>query len=142
MRFELPTKPVLILAAARSVGDLALQAAEQHGVTSITIAIVDHGGALVLLLRQDQSPPGCVDIGIGKARTAALFRQPTKAFKDRLEGGAQWVGVVPGIFPMSGGFPLQFAGHVVGGIGVAGATGALDDEIAQFATSALLDPGH
>lgn len=138
----LPTKPVLTLAAARNVGDVALQVAAQHGVSSATIVVVDQGGALLLLLRQDQSAPGCVDIGIGKARTAALFRQPTKTFKERLEGGMQWVGIVPGIYPMSGGFPLVFDGHVVGGIGVAGATGAQDDEIAQAAASALIAPGH
>lgn len=138
MSSTLPRKPVLTLCAARGIGDAALQAADQRKLENLTIAIVDHGGALLVLLRQDQSPPGCVEIGIGKARTSAMFRQPTNAWKARLESGAKWVGVVPGIYPMSGGFPIICEGHVVGGIGVAGATGAMDEEVAQFAASIAL----
>jgi glc operon protein GlcG len=139
MSSTLPRIPFLTLGAARRVADAALQAADERKLKNLTIAIVDPGSALLVLLRQDQSPPGCVEIGIGKARTSVQFRQPTNVWKARLEGGAKWVAAVPGLYPMNGGFPILCEGHVVGGIGVAGATGALDEEIAQLAASIALE---
>src|SRR6516162_10059761 len=51
------------------------------------IAIVDHGGFLIYFERMDNTQLGSVEIAIAKARSAALFRRPSKVFEDALAGG-------------------------------------------------------
>src|SRR5262249_52359973 len=46
------------------------------------IAVVDDGGNLIAFHRLDPTFPAGARVSIGKARTAALFRQPTKNFEE------------------------------------------------------------
>jgi glc operon protein GlcG len=75
---ELPTKRVLTLAAATRVAQAAEVEASKRGAT-IVIAVVDDGGSLVVLHRLDETQVASVEVGIGKARTAALLKKPTSA---------------------------------------------------------------
>jgi len=138
MSLTLPVKSVLTLECAQRLADTALRLALEKGLTNLVIAVVDDGGHLVVLLRQDQAEPAAVEIGIEKARTAALTRKATKVFKQMLLDGKTWVLGMPGITPVEGGQPISVSGATIGGIGVAGASGDIDTEIGSGALSALL----
>lgn len=105
------------------------------------IAITDSGGNVVLVERLDGTFPAAATVSIGKARTAALFRKPTSAFENTINGGRIAMTALPdSLFtPLQGGVPILMDGAVVGAIGVSGAkSAAQDEEIAKSAASIVL----
>ena len=87
----------------------------------------------------DSAPTSSNEIGIGKARTAATFKRPSKAFFDQMESGHPYVGQLdPRIVASAGGIPLMLNGKIVGAIGVSGgANGLMDAAAAQAGVDAL-----
>ncbi len=85
---ELPAKKVLTLSAAKEVGLAAEAEAQRRGAT-VVIAVVDDGGHLLLLERLDDTQVASSEVAIGKARTAAIFRRPSKVFEDQVREVAQ-----------------------------------------------------
>ncbi len=126
---SLPTKRVLTLQAAREIADAALAEAVKQGFNQLVIVVVDDGGRLIFLLRQDDAEPAAVDIGIAKARTAAIFKKATKEWKQRLLDGNSWVLAMPNMTPIEGGIPIVVEQRVIGAVGIAGAKGVADTEI-------------
>lgn len=94
------------------------------------IAVVDEGGHLVALERLDGTFAAGANISIGKARTAVLFKRPTKAFEDIIKNGRTAMVALPDAFftPLQGGIPITIDGQIVGGVGVSGAASAQQDE--------------
>jgi glc operon protein GlcG len=96
------------------------------------IAVVDDGGSLIALERLDNTFAAGSNISIGKARTAALFRKPTKVFEDTINKGRTTMVTVTsdieGFTPLQGGVPIESDGQVIGAIGVSGAASAQQDE--------------
>jgi glc operon protein GlcG len=138
---SLPSKKVLTLEAAREIADGALAEAVKRGFNHLVIVVVDDGGRLIFLLRQDDAEPAAVDIGIAKARTAAIFKKPTKEWKEKLLAGNNWVLAMPNMTPIEGGIPIFVENRVIGAIGIAGAKGSADTEIG-LASLALLQNGQ
>jgi uncharacterized protein GlcG (DUF336 family) len=81
----------------------------------------------------DNTQLGSANIAIDKARSAALFKRPTKAFQDALAAGGDGLRILrlQGAVPVEGGFPLVMDGKIVGAIGVSGATSAQDAQCAK-----------
>ena len=100
------------------------------------IAVVDDGGHLILLSRLDDTQVASVEVGIGKARTAAIFRRPSKVFEDQVRNGRVAALALPGATPLQGGIPIVHEGRVVGAIGVSGNTPVEDEEIAKVGAAA------
>ena len=102
-----------------------------------TIAVVDDAGNLMFLERMDGPGPLSCEIANGKARTAALTRQPTRAAEERLPGRLGYLNV-PGFYALQGGVPVMAQGQCVGAVGVSGASSPQVDElIAQAGAAAL-----
>ena len=96
------------------------------------VAVVDDGGNLIAFHRIDPTFPAGARVSIGKARTAALFRQPTKNFEDVItQKGRTSMIALDDFTPLQGGIPIVVGGQIVGAIGVSGASSADQDE--QFA---------
>jgi glc operon protein GlcG len=133
---ELPTKPVLTLAAAKRIAAAAEAEAHQRGAT-VVIAVVDDGGYLLLLQRLDDTQVASVDVGIAKARTASIFRRPSKEFEDQTRNGRVAALGLPGAAPLQGGIPIKVNGRVVGAIGVSGNTPQEDEDIAKAGAAAI-----
>lgn len=125
----LPTKQVLTLSAAKKIADAAAAEANQRKAT-VVIAVVDDGGNLLVLNRLDDTQVASVDVGIGKARTAAIFRRPSKVFEDQIREGRVAALALPGATPLQGGLPIVHEGQVIGAIGVSGNTPQEDEDIA------------
>jgi glc operon protein GlcG len=134
---SLPTKKILTLEWARRIGEAAHAAAIALKLDSVVVTVVDDAGILLYLLRQDGAEPAAVDIGIAKARTAAIFRRATKHWKETLLEGKLWVLGMPNMTPIEGGQPIVANGKVIGAPGVAGASGALDTQIGSAALAVL-----
>ncbi|MGH9669057.1 MAG: GlcG/HbpS family heme-binding protein [Terriglobales bacterium] len=123
------TKKALTLDGAKKIAAAAEAEAKKKNA-KVVIAIVDDGGSLILLERLDDTQVASVDVGIGKARTAAIFRRPSKVFEDQIREGRVAALALTGATPLQGGIPILFEGKVIGAIGVSGETPALDEEIA------------
>jgi glc operon protein GlcG len=127
---DLPVKKVLTLKAAKAIAAAAEAEANKRGST-VVIAVVDDGGHLLFLERLDNTQVASVDVGIGKARTAAIFRRPSKDFEDQIKNGRTASLVLPGATPLQGGIPIFVDGKVIGAIGVSGNTPQEDEDIAK-----------
>jgi glc operon protein GlcG len=140
--FALEKKAVLSLEAAEVIANACLKHQVQTKYKPINVVIVDDGGNVILLKRQDNACKACGKIAESKAHTAALFDNTTRNF-EKLSYGAKKDGVgadlpgialVPGLIAFPGGVPIKAGGVVVGGVGVSGASG---DEDEQCATAGI-----
>ena len=130
IRADLPTKKVLTLEVAKKIAAASEAEAKRRGST-VVIVVVDDGGHLLLLERLDDTQVASVEVGIGKARTAAIFRRPSKVFEDQVRDGRVAALALPGATPLQGGIPIEFKGKVIGAIGVSGNTPQEDEDIAK-----------
>ena len=134
---DLPTQPVLTLAAARQVAGAAEAKARAAGWPCV-ISVVDSAGAPIVLLRMDNAAvPAGVELAPGKARTAALFRRSSGALEDAINGNRPAAATARGFVLMRGGVPIVADGQIVGAIGVSADTPQHDEEIAQAGAAAL-----
>ena len=136
VRADLPTKKVLTLAVAKKIAAAAEAEALKRGST-VVIAVVDDGGYLLVLHRLDDTQVASVEVGIAKARTAAIFRRPSKVFEDQVREGRVAALALPGAAPLQGGVPILYEGKVIGAIGVSGNTPQEDEDIAKVGVSAI-----
>jgi glc operon protein GlcG len=106
---------------------------------NMAVAVVDPGGTLVYYEKMDNTQLGSADVAIEKARTAAKFKRPSKAFQDLVAGGGAGLRILrlPGAVPFEGGIPLITEGQIVGAIGVSGDTSDHDGVCAQAGASTL-----
>ncbi len=133
---QLATKRVLTLTVAKKIAEAAEAEALRRGAT-VVIAVVDDGGYLLVLERLDETQVASVEVGIAKARTAAIFRRPSKVFEDQVRDGRIAALGLPGAAPLQGGIPIVFEGKVIGAIGVSGNTPQEDEDIAKVGAAAL-----
>jgi glc operon protein GlcG len=127
---QLQQKKVLTLEAAEQIAAAAEAEAKKRDAT-VVIVVVDDGGYPIVLKRLNDTQVASVDVGIGKARTAAIFRRPSKDFEDQIKNGRVASLILPGATPLQGGVPLISDGKVVGAIGVSGNTPQEDEDIAK-----------
>jgi len=104
---------------------------------NMAIAIVDDGGQLVYFERLDETQIGSIDIAIGKARTAANFKRPTKALEDAINGGQHAILTFPNTLPREGGLPIFADGKCIGAIGASGGKSSEDAQVAKAGVDAL-----
>jgi len=106
---------------------------------SMAVAVVDPAGNLVYYEKMDNTQLGSANVAIDKARSAALFKRPTKAFQDALAAGGEGLRILrlQGATPVEGGIPLVSEGKIVGAVGVSGATSAQDGQCAKAAADAF-----
>lgn len=129
--------PQLTLADAQRVAAAARAKAVAEGWT-VVIAIVDDGGHLVFLERADGTQKASCLVAVEKAKTAILFKRPTKALEDAVASGRTALLALPGATPIEGGLPLVSAdGHFVGAIGVSGVLSSQDGQLAAAGVAAL-----
>lgn len=129
------TKRVISLAAADRIAAAAEAEAKKRGST-VVIVVVDDGGYPIVLRRLDDTQVASVEVGIGKARTAAIFRRPSGIFEQQVKSGRLASLVLPGATPLQGGVPISYEGKVIGAIGVSGNTPQEDEEIAIIGAAA------
>ncbi len=121
-------KKGLTLDGAKKVIAAAVAEAKRVNAPGGVIAVVDDGGNLMALERLDNTFAAGANISIGKARTAAIFKKPTKVFEDIIKNGRTSMVALNDFTPLQGGVPIEFQGTVIGAVGVSGAASAQQDE--------------
>src|SRR6185503_18074535 len=133
-------KKTLTIEGAKKVIAGAVAYAKKNNAPGGVIAVVDEGGNLMALERLDGTFAAGANISIGKARTAVLFKRPTKAFEDIIKNGRTAMVALPDAYftPLQGGVPIVVDGQIVGGVGVSGAASAQQDEELAMAGANVL----
>ncbi|WP_436777598.1 GlcG/HbpS family heme-binding protein [Yinghuangia sp. YIM S09857] len=134
------TVPALSFAAARTIVDAAIAAAEPTGI-AFSIAVVDAGGHQVAFARMDGAGVITVQVAADKAYTAAGFGMATDAWHEFIKDDAPLAMGAPAqidrVVTFGGGIPISVDGHVIGGIGVCGGHWSDDVAIARAALAAI-----
>ena len=119
--------PALSAAEARRVADTVASECRRRGVSPVC-ALVDGGGDLMCIWRPDSAQVASVGVATDKARTAAIYRRPSKDFEDQASGGRASALHLARAVPLQGGIPLVRDGQVIGAVGVSGASSADEDQ--------------
>ncbi len=106
---------------------------------NMAIAIVDPAGLLVYFEKMDGTQNGSVEVSIEKARTAALFKRPSKVFQDAVAGGGEGWRLLrlTGAMPIEGGYPIMLDGKIIGAIGCSGGAGEQDSRVAKAGADSI-----
>jgi uncharacterized protein GlcG (DUF336 family) len=107
----------------------------QKNSWNVAVAVVDPHGYLVYFERMEDTQFASMDIAIGKAKAAATYRRPTRAFADVINKGGPATATLPGVFASPGGMPIMVEGKVTGAVGVSGVTGDQDEQCAKAGAS-------
>jgi glc operon protein GlcG len=135
---QLLERKVLTLEAADRIAAAAEAEAKKRNAT-VVIVVVDDAGYPLVLKRLNDTQVASVEVGIGKARTAAIFRRPSREFEEQIKNGRVASLVLPGATPLQGGLPLIADGKVIGAIGVSGNTPQEDEDIAMAGVKAFAE---
>jgi glc operon protein GlcG len=133
-----PYGTAVSLENARKAAAPAIAEAEKNH-WNMAVAIVDTGGNLVYYEKMDNTQLASAGVSIEKARCAAMFKRPTKAFQDTVAAGGDGLRVLSlkGVVASEGGIPLVMDGKIVGAIGVSGGTSPQDGQCAKAGADVL-----
>jgi len=136
---QIAEKKALTLDGAKRVIAAAEALAKQLNAPGAVIAVVDDGGNLMALERLDGTFSAGANISEGKARTAVMFKKPTRFFEELINTngkGRTVVTAVKDFTPLIGGIPIIVEDQIIGGVGVSGAASAQQDEEIALAGAA------
>jgi uncharacterized protein GlcG (DUF336 family) len=121
--------PGVTLEQAKKAIEAAEAEAKKNG-WAFAIAVVSSDGHLVAFNKMDQTQFASIKIAQHKARAAATFRRPTKAFQDGLAANPAnvYLLTLDDVIASEGGIPLMSGGKIIGAIGCSGGTGAQDGQ--------------
>jgi len=133
-----PYGPPLGIENARKIMAAAEAEAAKNN-WAVVIAIIDSGGHIVMLHRRDDVQLSSIEIAQGKAKTALMFKRPSKALDDAISSGGAGLRflALKDIVPLEGGLPIVADGKIVGAIGVSGVLSAQDAQIARAGIDGL-----
>lgn len=136
VRAQLADSKVVTLEAAKTMLAAAEAEARKNHWT-MSIAVVDAAGELLAFHRMDDAPFGSIAVSQGKARTAARFRRPTKAFDSTVAAGRVGLMTLDGAVTVEGGVPIVVNGRTLGAVGASGGASAQDAQVARAGVEAL-----
>jgi uncharacterized protein GlcG (DUF336 family) len=136
---QLGDKKVLTLAAAKKMAAAAEAEAAKNNWRMV-IAIVDDGGHLIYLQRTDETQAGSIRVAVQKAKSAVMYKRPTKVWEDFVAGGRNAILGLSGAVPIEGGTPIMLDGKLLGAVGVSGGSAAQDGQVAKAGVDALPKP--
>jgi len=139
--YQTPYGMPISLETAQRAATAALAEARKNN-WYMAVAVVDPAGDLVYYEKMDNTQLGSAKVSVNKARSAALFKRPTKAFQDALAGGGAGLRVLglEGAVPVEGGVPLLADGKIIGAIGLSGDTSEHDGQCAKAGVDAVQKP--
>ena len=123
---------------AKKAAAAAVAEARKNNWT-MAVAITDAAGDLVYFEKMDGTQTGSVNVALGKARSAVLFKRPSKVFQDVVAAGGGGLRILglEGAVPIEGGLPLVMDGKIVGAIGLSGGAADQDGQCAKAGADAL-----
>jgi glc operon protein GlcG len=133
-----PYGTAISLDNAKKAAEAALAETRKNNWT-MAVAIVDTNGNLVYFEKIDSTMNGSAQLAVNKARSAAIYKRPTKVFQAALAAGGDGLRILAleGAVPVEGGYPIVMDGKIVGAIGMSGGTSAQDDQCAKVGAETL-----
>ena len=129
------TKPCLTSADVKTML-AACEAEASKNNWAVAIAVVDEAGFLLGFTRMDGAPVITAEVAIGKARTSALTKRPSKFFEDRVKERPAFASFPAGIL-LQGAVPVMYQNDCVGAVGVSGVQSHQDEQVAQAGANAI-----
>ena len=129
--------PISVENAKKAAAAALAEAVKNHW--NMAVAVVDPNGTLVYYEKMDNTQIGSANVAVDKARSAALFKRPTKAFQDALAGSPAGIRILglQGAVPVEGGVPILADGKIIGAIGLSGANSDQDGQCAQAGAATI-----
>jgi uncharacterized protein GlcG (DUF336 family) len=129
--------PIGIESAKKAAAAAIAEATKNHW--NMAVAVVDPNGTLIYYEKMDNTQLGSADVAVEKARSAARFKRPTKAFQDALAAGGAGLRILslPGAVAVEGGIPIIAEGKIVGAIGLSGDTSDHDGQCAAAGAAVI-----
>jgi glc operon protein GlcG len=135
--FDVPYGLPISLDRAESVIQAAVAEARKRN-WKMNVAVADSGGNLVAFQRMDGAMLASIQIAEHKARAAATFRRPTKAFEDGINlMHLNYLLAFDGVIASRGGIPLIDQGLMIGAIGVSGGTDSQDEVVSKAGAAVI-----
>jgi len=131
-----PYGPAVTLDQAKKIAAAAIDESRKQS-WRMAVAIVDNHGFLKYFESMDDTQTASIGIAVDKAKTAAMYRRPSKVFEDAVNKGNVRLMGLPGAMPIEGGVPIMVGGRVIGAIGVSGMTSEQDGLAATAGLKAL-----
>ena len=133
-----PYGPPIGIEGARAVMTAAESEAAKNN-WAVVISIIDSGGNIVMLHRHNDVQLSSIEISQGKAKTALMFKRPSKVLDDAISSGGAGLRflALKEIVPLEGGLPIVVDGKIIGAIGVSGVLSSQDAQIARAGIDAL-----
>jgi glc operon protein GlcG len=122
--------PAVSLVAAKKIAAGVIAECQKNN-WNIAVAVVDPHGTLMYYEKMEDTQYSSAEIAIGKARAAATYRRPTRAFADVINKGGPATATLPGVVASPGGVPIMVGGKVTGAVGVSGVTGDQDEQCSK-----------
>lgn len=132
----------ITMAQARKVVEGALAEGRRLELTPLTVAVLDRGGHLTVLMREDDSGNLRADIAIGKAKGALGMGQSSRALAERVGQAPHFFAAVAALaqgnlIPAAGGVLVRGKdGRITGAVGISGDTPDNDEKCAMAGLAA------
>ena len=122
------TEKQISVALAQEIAQAAMNQCHSDGYR-VAVTVVDRGGQIRAILRDDGGNPHLVEASQRKAYTSAMLRVPSGAFAERVQNpAAAALTELDNVIALRGGLPIKVGDEVIGGVGVGGAPGGDKDE--------------
>jgi uncharacterized protein GlcG (DUF336 family) len=122
------TEKQISLGLAQEIASAAIGECRKNGY-HVAVTVVDRGGRIKAILRDDGGNPHLVEASRRKALTAAAFRSSSGAFAERVRNpDSAPLTTIRGVIALRGGLPIKVGNEVIGAVGVGGAPGGDKDE--------------
>lgn len=130
--------PTVTLDQARKAADAALTEAKKNNWL-MAVAVVGPTGDLVYFAKMDNTQYQAIPLAQHKARAAAVFKRPTKAFEERVSAGGAGIAsmTLDGMIASEGGVLIVAEGKIIGAIGASGGSGAQDAVVSTAGINAI-----
>ena len=137
MPFNIPYGTPISFDRAQALVKAAVDEATKR-TWAMNVAVVDPNGDLIAFGRMDGAQLASVPISQHKARVAARYRRPTRAFEDAVQKfGFNYILTLDDVIASRGGIPLVEGGKIIGAIGCSGGTGSQDEATCTAAANTI-----
>ena len=136
MPFNAPYGTPISMERAEATVQAAVAEANKRG-WQMNVAVVDPNGDLIAFARMDGAQLASIPISQHKARVAARYRRPTRAFEDVMQKGVAYIQTLDDVIASRGGIPLIEGGKLIGAIGCSGGTGSQDEAVCTVGAATI-----